>query len=36
MRQVVHHEVVSVQSRLAELGLDEADLRDAVMQGMLA
>lgn len=36
MRQVVHHKIVTVLTRLAELGLDKDDLRDAVMQGMLA
>lgn len=36
MHKAVHHEIVDVLSRLAELGLDEGDLSDAVMQGMFA
>ncbi len=36
MLQLVHTEAVDVLFRLAELGLEERDLRDAVHQGMLA
>ena len=34
MKQVTRHEIADVTTRLAELGLDQMDLQEAVMQGM--
>jgi hypothetical protein len=36
MKLVVHHESTDVTARLAELGLDQLVLQEAVMQGMIA
>lgn len=36
MKQVTRHEIADVTTRLAELGLDQMDLLEAVMQGMFA
>lgn len=36
MKQVTRHESSDVTTRLAELGLDQMDLQEAVMQGMFA
>jgi hypothetical protein len=36
MQQVIHHEIADVTTRLAQLGLDQMDLQEPVMQGMFA
>lgn len=36
MQQVIRHEIADVTTRLAQLGLDQMDLQEPVMQGMFA